>query len=204
MDGFHVPLLKGGFTCAGLIIAIGAQNAFVLKQGLIKNRVFLTAILCALFDSLLILVGVCGMGFVFTTSPLLMSVAKWGGAAFLFWYGGRSFLSVFRSQSLQLQNGPMAPSLKETIVTLFAICFLNPHAYLDTIVLLGGIGSQFPAHERPFFAIGAVLVSILWFFGLCYGARLLIPFFEKEKSWKILDFLVGSTMWGIALSLLLS
>jgi L-lysine exporter family protein LysE/ArgO len=202
MDGYHIPLLKGYFTSAGLIMAIGAQNAFVLKQGIMKNQVFLTACSCAVLDALMILVGVCGLGFIFTTNVILMTFAKWGGAAFLFYYGLRSFRSVFRSQSLQLQSGPAVPSLRETIITLLAVSLLNPHAYLDTVVLLGSISSQFEASERPYFAAGAVLSSVIWFFSLCYGARLLKPFFAKEKSWKILDFFVGCTMWAIGVSIL--
>ena len=202
MDGFHIPLLKGCFTSAGLIIAIGAQNAFVLKQGLMKNQVFATALFCAFVDALLIGVGVGGLGSLFTSSPILLFVAKWGGAAFLIWYGYRSFRSIFRSQALHLKAGNEdRPSLKATLLTLAAVSFLNPHVYLDTVVLLGSIGSQFTSAERPFFAAGAMIVSFIWFFSLCYGARLLAPLFQNPKAWKVLDFLIGCIMWAIALSL---
>ncbi|HSX12600.1 MAG TPA: LysE/ArgO family amino acid transporter [Rhabdochlamydiaceae bacterium] len=201
----YLTLLQGFFTGAGLIIAIGAQNAFVLRQGLMKNQVFITALFCTLADAALIVVGVAGLGKIMTTNPILLLVAKWGGALFLFWYGLRSFRAIFRSESLHPEKvkGPVRPSLKTTLLTLAALTFLNPHVYLDTVVLLGSIGSQFESNERPFFALGAMFASLVWFFGLCYGARLLAPFFESPKAWKVLDFGIGCIMWGIALSLLL-
>lgn len=199
----HYPLLQGCITGAGLIIAIGAQNAFVLKQGLLKNQVFVTALFCALADALLIALGVGGVGRILASNYELLFIAKWGGAAFLLWYGYRSFRSVFRSKNLKA-SGSDTPNLKETLLTLAALTFLNPHVYLDTVVLLGSIGAQFPSDERPFFAIGAMIASFVWFFGLCYGARLLAPLFEKPVAWKILDFGVGCVMWAIAISLLFS
>jgi L-lysine exporter family protein LysE/ArgO len=198
MENFYLPLLKGFFTGAGLIIAIGAQNAFVLKQGLKKNHVFATALFCSVADALLIGLGVGGLGEVLTSSPTLLFVAKWGGAAFLFWYGFRAFRSIFRKESLQAQNvhEPSSHSLKKLL--------LNPHVYLDTVVLLGSIGSQFEASMRPFFAIGAIIASFIWFFTLCYGSRLLAPLLKNQNSWKVIDFFVGCVMWWIAISLLLS
>lgn len=205
MDPFHIPFLKGCFTSAGLIIAIGAQNAFVIKQGLMKNQVFVTALFCSIVDSSLIALGVGGLGQFLTSNELLMRIATWGGAVFLFWYGLRAFLSAFRSRTLILspEDSLEKPSLKETIVTLCMVCFFNPHVYLDTVVLLGSIGSQFSPTGRAFFAGGAILVSFTWFFSVCYGARLLAPIFENPKAWKILDFIIGCIMWGIGLSLLL-
>jgi len=201
---WHLPLLKGCFTTAGLIIAIGAQNAFVLKQGLMKNQVFFTALFCSIVDACLIGLGVAGFGAILTSNPMLLFIAKWGGATFLFWYGFKAFRSIFYAQSLDVQStkGLLCPSFKETILTLTAVTFLNPHVYLDTVVLLGSIGSQFESKERGFFAFGAILASMTWFFGLCYGARLLAPFFQKKLAWKVLDGLVGCTMWVVAFSLL--
>jgi L-lysine exporter family protein LysE/ArgO len=203
---WHLPVLKGCFTTAGLIIAIGAQNAFVLKQGLMRNQVFATALFCSVADALLILLGVGGFGALMTSNQFLLFIAKWGGASFLFWYGFKAFRSIFHAQSLDAQDakGPFRPTLKETAVTLTAVTFLNPHVYLDTVVLLGSIGSQYETQERPLFALGAILASLFWFFGLCYGARLLAPVFKKQVSWKVLDFFVGCTMWYIAFSLLFS
>jgi L-lysine exporter family protein LysE/ArgO len=204
MDGFCVaPFMEGCGTGAGLIIAIGAQNAFVLKQGILKNYVLLTVLMCAFTDAVLILLGVGGFGAILTSNKLLLSLAKWGGVAFLAYYGFRSFKAVFFTQKLELNEGFERPNLKTTILTTLAVCLLNPHVYLDTVVLLGSIGAQFPAHERSFFAIGAMSMSFVWFFALGYGARYLAPLFQKPIAWKILDFIIGCIMWAIALSLIL-
>lgn len=203
-EGFCVaPFVEGCGTGAGLIIAIGAQNAFVLKQGILKNHVFVTVLICALLDALLISLGVGGFGALLTTNILLLNFAKWGGAGFLFYYGFRSFRAVFKSESLIIESGPERPTLKSTILITLALTLLNPHVYLDTVVLLGSIGAQFPPSERFFFALGAMVASFIWFFALGYGARYLETFFQKPLSWKILDFLIGCIMWAIALSLLL-
>lgn len=203
MNEFCVaPFLEGCGTGAGLIIAIGAQNAFVLKQGLLKNHVFATAIVCSVIDAALIAVGVGGFGAILTSNLLLLSAARWGGAAFLFYYGFRSFRAVFKAESLRLDGSRDRPDLKMTLVTVLALSLLNPHVYLDTVVLLGSIGAQFPASERLFFALGAMLSSFIWFFTVGYGARYLAPLFQKPVAWKVLDFLIGCIMWGIALSLL--
>jgi L-lysine exporter family protein LysE/ArgO len=204
MNGFCVaPFMEGCGTGAGLIIAIGAQNAFVLKQGILKNHVFITALICALVDAALIGVGVGGFGVLLTTNWLLLSLARWGGAVFLFYYGFRSFRAVFKSETLKFGGTPERLDLKMTVGTVLALSILNPHVYLDTVVLLGSIGAQFPESERLFFALGAILISFIWFFSLGYGARYLAPLFQKPLAWKILDFLIGCIMCAIALSLLL-
>ncbi len=204
MEGFCIaPFVEGCGTGAGLIVAIGAQNAFVLKQGILKNYVFITVFMCALIDALLISLGVGGFGAILATNLTLMSIARWGGAAFLFYYGFRSFYAVFKSESLKLDTSPERPDLKISVVTILALSLLNPHVYLDTVILLGSISAQFPTSERVFFALGAILASFVWFFGMGYGARYLAPFFQNPLSWKILDFLIGCIMWAIALSLLL-
>lgn len=204
MDGFcWAPFAEGCGTSAGLIIAIGAQNAFVLKQGILKNYVFMTALICTIIDATLIAVGVGGFGVLVTSSPILLTIARWGGAAFLGYYGFRSFRAVFKSQAFKLDATPDRPTLKMSIVTVLALSLLNPHVYLDTVVLLGSIGAQFPTGERLFFALGAMLASVIWFFCLGYGAAYLGPLFQKPRAWKILDFIIGCVMWAIALSLLL-
>ncbi|MBS0185718.1 MAG: amino acid transporter [Proteobacteria bacterium] len=197
-----IPLLKGFGTGASLIIAIGAQNAFVLKQGLLKNHVFVTALICALIDTLLIGAGVGGFGELVSLNPLFLTLTTWGGAAFLFCYGARSFYSVFSTQTLDVRASSKQISLKATLLTLCALSFLNPHVYLDTVVLLGGISAQFQGEGRLWFALGAMTASFIWFFTLGYGARFLTPLFKKPIAWKILDFLIGCTMFGIAISLL--
>lgn len=202
MEQFHLSLLKGCITGAGLIIAIGAQNAFVLKQGLLQNQVFITAAFCAFVDAFLIALGVGGVGGVLASNQILLSVAKWGGALFLFWYGFKSFKACFSKRSMSVNDTFDKPDLKETLLTLSALTFLNPHVYLDTVILLGSIGAQLPAWDRLFFAIGAMLASLLWFFGLCYGARFLAPLFKSAYAWKCLDAFVAIIMWITAIALL--
>ena len=197
----YAPFIEGCGTGAGLIIAIGAQNAFVLKQGILKNYVFITAFLCSCIDALLISLGIGGFGAILTSNLILLTVAKWGGVAFLAYYGYRSFKAVFSTQKLQLEKGFERTNLKMTLVTTVAVCLLNPHVYLDTVVLLGSIGAQFPYPERMFFALGAIVMSFVWFFALGYGARYLAPLFQRPISWKVLDFIIGCIMWAIALSL---
>lgn len=204
MNEFCVePFVEGCGTGAGLIIAIGAQNAFVLKQGILKNYVFITALICTIIDALLIAVGVAGFGSLLTSNLLLLTVARWGGAVFLFYYSFRSFRAIFKSESLVLDGRPERPDLKMSIGTILALSLLNPHVYLDTVVLLGSISAQFPLYERMFFALGAMLASLIWFFSMGYGARYLAPLFHKPVAWKILDFFIGCVMWAIALSLIL-
>lgn len=203
MEGFcTAPFIEGCGTGAGLIIAIGAQNAFVLKQGILKNHVLITVLLCACIDALLINLGVAGFGSFLTSNMTLLLISKWGGVAFLAYYGFRSFRAVFTDQNLKMEGGFERPTLKMTLVTTVAVCLLNPHVYLDTVVLLGSIGAQFPYPERSFFAFGAMAVSFVWFFTLGFGARYLAPLFEKPIAWKILDFIIGCIMWLIALSLI--
>lgn len=198
------PFLEGCGTGAGLIVAIGAQNAFVLKQGLLKNHVFVTSLVCALADAILITLGVSGFGQLIACNALLMELARWGGVAFLSWYGFRAFRNAFKNTSLTVdQQNVERPSLRVTVITLLVVTFLNPHAYLDAIVLLGSISAQFSHVERPFFMFGSIVASFVWFFGLCYGARFLAPLFAKPIAWKVLDFLIGMVMWGIAISLVL-
>lgn len=204
MFDFHLAaFLEGLAIGAALIIAIGAQNAFVLKQGILRNHVFIIALICALIDSTLIIVGVSGLGLIFATNKIWLSCAKWGGAAFLVYYGFKLFKAVFENESLKISQDNKAPSLKVTVITLLALSLLNPHVYLDTVVLLGSIGAQFASAQRPFFIIGAVVSSFTWFFSLSYGAKYLIPFFQRPLSWKILDFIAGIVMWAIAVSLFL-
>jgi L-lysine exporter family protein LysE/ArgO len=204
--GMYFPLralLEGFLTGAALIIAIGAQNAFVFKQGLKKDHLFTTALFCTLADGLLISIGVGGLGEIFTSNRYLLLVAKWGGALFLFWYGLRSFRAISLAESLRVNdvNRSSAQSIRKLLLTLAALSFLNPHVYLDTVVLLGTIGSQFDLSQRPFFAFGAIFASASWFFGLCYGSRLLAPFLKSPRAWQVIDLCIGCIMWGISFSL---
>ena len=202
MEVSFAAFLEGFLTGAGLIIAIGSQNAFVFRQGLKGDHLFITALFCTLADALLIGVGVGGVGEILTSNRYLLLAAKWGGAAFLFWYGLRSFRAIAHTESLHAK----APesSGRKLLLTLAALSFLNPHVYLDTVVLLGTIGSQFLLLQRLFFALGAIFASFSWFFGLSYGAQLLSPFLKSPRSWKIIELCIGCIMWGIGFSLLYS
>jgi len=188
---------------ASLIIAIVAQNAFVLRQGLKRQHVFLTALICTLCDAVLITLGVGGLGLLIANIPALAFVATWGGAAFLLFYGFRSFRSAAAPGALEVGQAAAAPArwLKIVLATL-AISLLNPHVYLDTVVLLGSIGARYPAGERLLFAAGAMLASLIWFFALAYGAAWLTPLFRRPAAWRLLDLAVGCVMWAIAASLI--
>ena len=196
-----VPFIQGAGVGGGLIVAIGAQNAFVLSQGVRRNYPLQIAMLCGFCDALLILIGVSGVGNLVASNPLLGEIAAWGGALFLLWYGLRSLQSAVRGGGLETGTAA-APSLRAVLGTTLAVTLLNPHVYLDTLVLLGGISGQFPPHERYLFGAGAMTASFAWFFTLSLGAGLLAPLFLRPLAWRILDTLVFLTMWSIALSLL--
>lgn len=198
------PFISGLLTGASLLIAIGPQNAFVIKQGLMKNQVLVTALYCAIMDALLICLGVMGVGPIFTSNWVLMYIAGYGGAAFLYWYGYRAFKGAFKNEQLRIDRSTEVPSLKKTFILLSVFTFLNPNVYLDTVILIGSISTQFCAPERPFYALGAITSSFIWFFSIAFGARLLSPLFENPKAWKVLDFIIGCIMWAIATSLLLN
>lgn len=195
--------LAGLGTGLSLILAIGAQNAFVLRQGLLRRHIFAVCLFCALSDAVLIVLGVAGMGRLGAGAGLLSQALRWGGVAFLLWYGARSFRSAWRGGEAL---APSAPGRGETrlgpvLATLAALTWLNPHVYLDTVVLLGAVAAQWP--DRAAFASGAVSGSFLFFFALGYGARLLAPVFARPRAWQVLDAIVGLVMWGIALRLAL-
>ena len=197
-----LTFLKGIGTGGGLIIAIGAQNAFVLSQGVRKNHVLPIVLICCFCDMILIGVGVSGTGRLIAGSSLLTSVATIGGAAFLLFYGLRSFISAFNGGQLET-NGSDYRTLKSAVTATLAVTLLNPHLYLDTVVLMGSISSGFPESGRYLFGAGAITASFIWFFSLGFGGGLLAPLFRKPLAWRILDSFVGITMWAIACSLLL-
>jgi L-lysine exporter family protein LysE/ArgO len=184
-----------------LIVAIGAQNAFVLRQGLLGRHVFAVCLTCALSDAALIVLGVTSFRQIAEALPWVEPVMRYGGAAFLIWYGARSFVSALRSGSALLADGAASVGLRQTLITCLALTWLNPHVYLDTVVLLGSISTQFPGFEASF-AAGAVTGSFLFFFALGYGATWLRPIFANPTAWRILEALIGSVMWSIAYKLL--
>ncbi len=193
--------LKGVGIGGGLIIAIGAQNAFVLSQGVRKNHVLAIALICSICDMLLISIGISGTGSFVAESTRLTSLATIGGAFFLFLYGCRSFLSAFKGGSIETDE-KASDSLEGVVIATLAVTFLNPHIYLDTIVLMGSISAKFPGSGRYIFGAGAITASFIWFFSLSFGGRALAPYFKKPVAWKILDTLVGIVMWMIAISLI--
>ena len=200
---FFASVFFVGFGAGlSLIIAIGAQNAFVLKQGILKNHPFAIAALCTFIDSILIIAGVSGLGELFGLNPFLLLFARAGGAAFLLYYGFCSLQAVFKNEILDVHHGRMKLSLRKSISITLALSLLNPHVYLDTCILLGSIAGQFSFSERPSFILGAIIASFVWFFSLSYGARYLYPLFKNPLSWKILDSLICMIMWLIASSLI--
>ena len=195
-------LLLGFFTGFSLILAIGAQNAFVLKQGLKQQYVFWVCFICALSDSILIYFGVTGFSKVIANFPLLLTVSKYFGAAFLFLYGLRNFYSAIKNSSSLNPSDIEKDSLLKIIGICLAFTWLNPHVYLDAIILIGSISVQF-SDQLYQFAAGTILASWIFFFSVGYGAKMLLPLFKRATSWKILDVLIGITMWTIATMLII-
>lgn len=196
-----LTFLKGMGTGGGLIIAIGAQNAFVLSQGVKKNHVIVIPLICAVCDAVLVTIGVAGFGSFIASSKVLSQVAGIGGALFLFCYGIGSFRSAFKGQQLD-SDKKGETSLKAAVLTTLAVTLLNPHVYIDTILLLGSIASQLQDPGHLVFGAGAATASFVWFFVLSLGSSCLAPFFKKKLSWRILDTLVGVIMWCVAFSVL--
>ncbi len=195
------PFLQGFGASGGLIVAIGAQNAFVLSQGVRGNHHVVVAMLCIFCDAVFITAGVAGIGGAVSANPSLGQLVAWGGAGFLFLYGCGSLRSAIKGGSL-VTGDKAALSLGAVIATTLAVTLLNPHFYLDTVVLLGSISSRFYGDSRLLFWAGALCASTLWFICLSLGGRMLAPLFTKQISWRILDSLVWLTMWTIAASLI--
>ncbi len=194
--------VSGFLLGATLIIAIGAQNAFILRQGLKREHVFILCLICSLADALLIAAGVAGLGTLIKQAPVLLSFITLGGALFLFVYGLMAFKRAWSPDVLTAGGGPALP-LKAAVSTVLAFTFLNPHVYLDTVVLLGGLSARYDGADRLAYAIGACVSSFAWFFSLGYGARLLAPLFARPNSWRVLDTLIGLIMWALAARLLM-
>lgn len=195
--------IQGFLVSGGLIVAIGAQNAFVLKQGLLKRHTFWISLTCFLCDFILISFGVLGLGHFISQSPTASITLAFIGALFLLVYGARAFKSAYVGNSaLNIENssGENTSAFKAVLTTL-AMTLLNPHVYLDTVVIVGGVAGTLSLTEKWLFLFGAVLASGLWFFGLGYGARLLIPLFKHPATWRVLDCLIGIIMWLISWSL---
>lgn len=195
------PAIEGFLLGGGLIIAIGAQNAFILRQGLLRQHVFILCLIASLADALLILAGVFGFGALVQANETLLLLVTLGGALFL---GAYAVIAARRALSPQAMKasteGPA--SLKRAVAILLSFTFLNPHVYLDTVVLVGGISGQYEGGARAAFATGAAAASFCWFFALGYGARWLTPLFAKPTAWRLLDAGIAIVMALIAASLI--
>ena len=194
-------LIAGLVTGLSLIVAIGAQNAFVLRQGLARKHVLVIVTLCSLSDALLIILGVLGLGKAIEQLPQLLEVIRWFGVGYLIWFGIGSLRKAFRSESLEANNQQQS-GLKKTVLTTLGLTFLNPHVYLDTVIFVGGLSHQFGT-QTGYFTIGAIAASFLWFFALGFGASKLSPLMSKAVFWKILDSAIALVMFTLAITLAL-
>lgn len=202
MTNMFAPFLSGFLLSAALIMAIGAQNLFVLRQGLKREHVGPVVLFCGSADALLIVAGVAGVGAFLAAVPQLTLFLTIGGAAFLAWYGFKALRRMAAPETMAVaSNGSI--SLSGAIAATAGFTFLNPHVYLDTVLLMGAAGSAQPAALRPIFVAGAVSASFTWFAALGYGARLLVPLFARPMAWRVLDAIVGITMLSLAASLLM-
>jgi L-lysine exporter family protein LysE/ArgO len=194
-------LIAGFLSGAALIIAIGAQNSFVLRQGIRCEHVLPVVLVCASADALLIAVGIAGLGALIQSTPVLLDVTRYGGSAFLVAYGFAAVRRALQSRALTVDSSA-GTSLGAAMATCLAFTFLNPHVYLDTVILLGSLANQRGHSGRGVFGGGAAAASFVWFFALGYGARLLGPVFVKRIAWRVLDWLIALIMLGLGISLL--
>jgi L-lysine exporter family protein LysE/ArgO len=194
--------LQGLALSLGLIVAIGAQNAFVLRQGLRREHLGSVVLFCAAADAVLITAGVWGMAQALGERPLLIRALAVAGAGFLIAYGWRALRRARQPEVLRAAPGGDSLARVAALAQAAAFTLLNPHVYLDTVLLVGGIGAQHPAEHRSWFVAGASFASLGWFALLGYGARWLAPWFARPRAWQVLDGLIGLTMWGLAVLLL--
>ena len=194
-----IAFLPGFLTGLSIIIAIGAQNAFVIRQGLTKKHVLLVVAICAFSDAALILLGVAGLGALISGLPWLLEIIRWFGVAYLSWFGIRSIRSAFKNQALDA-SGAQSGSAKTVVLAVLGFTFLNPHVYLDTVILLGSIGNQF-GPDKWWFALGGAVASVVWFSSIGFGARAASRFMAKPVFWKVLDLVIAAVMFGIAIML---
>ena len=197
-------MLLGFGASLTLIVAIGAQNAYLLRLGVEgRGRTLVTVVLiCAISDALLIAAGVAGIGAVIEAAPAAIDVVRIFGAIFLISYGVMAARRAISPQGMELEGSPANASMKAIILTTLALTWLNPHVYLDTVMLLGSVANQQGETDRWWWALGAMLASFTWFFLLGYGARLLKPFFARPSAWRILDGLIAVIMTGLGVGLI--
>lgn len=194
--------VNGLLVALGLIMAIGAQNAFVLAQSIRREHHLPVAALCVTCDALLVAAGVYGLATLLAQSPLLLSIARWGGALFLLWYGSQALRRACSRQSLQQGKSEVVRSLRAVLLSALAVTLLNPHVYLDTVLLIGSLGAQQSVPGA--YVVGAASASLLWFFTLALGAAWLAPWLARPATWRILDLLVATMMFTVAVQLIVS
>ena len=192
--------LPGFLTGLSLIVAIGAQNAFILRLGLARTHIGPAVAICALSDAVLIALGISGLGAIVRSVPVALEVMKWVGIAYLLWYAFRSFRSAAHPNARRVDER-QAPALRAVVLMTLGFTFLNPHVYLDTVLLVGSIGNQYRP-DQWWFALGAMCASVVWFFGLGLGARKAAPLMARPVTWRILDIVIGLVMTGIAVRLI--
>lgn len=192
--------VNGLLVAAGLIIALGAQNAFVLAQSLRREHHLPVALLCVICDALLVAAGVFGLAALLAQSPVLLGVARWGGAAFLLWYGAQALLRACRPQALAQAASTGMRSRRAVLLSALAVTLLNPHVYLDTVLLIGSLGAQQTVPGA--YAVGAASASLIWFFCLALGAAWLAPWLARPSTWRLIDLAVAVMMLSIAWQLL--
>jgi L-lysine exporter family protein LysE/ArgO len=191
-----IAVLPGFLTGLSLIIAIGAQNAFVIRQGLTKKYVLLTVLICGVSDALLIALGASGLGALIKSNENVLEFVRWFGVVYLLWFAFKSARSAFRKASLN-SAGEASGDIKSVVLTVLALTFLNPHVYLDTVILLGSISNQFGS-DKWFFVLGAMIASFTWFTAIGFGAKSASRFMSKPIFWKILDSIIAAIMLSIA------
>ena len=194
-----IALIAGFFSGLSLIVAIGAQNAFVIRQGLLRSHVALVVTVCSVADAFLIIFGIGGLGKIIQSQPQALESIRWFGVAYLIWFGVKSVRAALSPQSLEV-DGENEKSAWRVLLTVLTFTLLNPHVYLDTVILLGSIANQFSDH-RWFFAFGASLASVVWFTSIGYGARAASHLMSRPIFWKILDSAIAAIMFTIALTL---
>jgi L-lysine exporter family protein LysE/ArgO len=191
-----IAIVPGFLAGLSLIIAIGAQNAFVIRQGLTKKYVLLTVLICACSDALLIALGDSGLGALIKSNKDLLEFVRWFGVAYLLWFAFKSAKSAFKQEVLN-SAGEASANKRSVVLTVLALTFLNPHVYLDTVILLGSISNQFGS-DKWFFVTGAIIASFLWFTSIGFGAKSASRFMSRPIFWKILDSLIAAIMLSIA------
>jgi L-lysine exporter family protein LysE/ArgO len=201
MHALWQSYFNGLLIAAGLIMAIGAQNAFVLAQSLRREHHLPVALLCVACDVVLVAIGVFGLAGLLASHPTWLAVARWGGAAFLFYYGGLALLRALRPQGLEQDTGRRPRSLRAVLLAALAVTLLNPHVYLDTVLLIGSVGAREAAPGA--YVAGAASASLLWFFSLALGAAWLAPKLARPLTWRLIDLAVAATLLGIAARLAL-